>query len=248
MNKKFSHITILKYFTIVFFLEVASLFAQLVGPKIYSTEKEYDFGNIVKGSVVSHNFEVINNGDAELKIYKVHSSCGCTAANPNKDILQPKESTKIKVTFNSSGRSGRQKKYINIFSNDKLNPRYRLVIYANILTKEEVAKTDIATPHIWVENTKHNFGTVKEGTVLTWDLKIKNIGDTTLIIKDVQTSCGCTAALLSNDNLEPGKSGNIKIEMDTSGMKGMKSRVIAVTSNDPLNPRTVITLFVTVEE
>lgn len=236
-----------KYFVIPWLLLIVSISAQEIGPKIYSPDTEYSFGNIVEGSIVTHDFKIINNGDAELYLIKVNSTCGCTVAKPAKEKLQPGESTKLTVSFNSKNRSGRQKKFINVFNNDKTNTRYRLSIQANVISKEQAGAKPGKTARIKVDKNQHNFGNAKEGTVLTWDLPIKSIGDTTLVISDVQTSCGCTAALLSEDRLKPGETGNIRIELDTSRMKGKKSRTIAVVSNDPYNPRMVITLFVDVE-
>jgi len=236
-----------KRYLILLWLFASIINAQIIGPKIYSPETEHSFGDIVEGTVVSHEFKIVNNGDEELYLIKVNSTCGCTVAKPEKEKLQPGESTKIKVSFNSANRSGKQKKFINVFNNDKTNTRYRLSILANVIDKNKVGSTPETTPKISVDANQHNFGTVKEGSVLTWDLGIKSTGDATLEVSDVQISCGCTAALLSNDKLKPGESGKIKIELDTKGMKGQKSRTIAIVSNDPFNPRMVITLFVNVE-
>ncbi len=234
------------YLVILVLLVATFVNAQLVGPKIYSLEKEHDFGQIVEGSIVVHEFEVVNKGDSELYLIKVNSSCGCTVAKPSKEKLQPGESAKIKVTFNSKSRSGRQKKYINVFTNDKENTRYRLAIFANVVSKENMNKNRDDVPKISIDENQHNFGTVEEGKVLTFNLGIKSVGKATLEITDVQKSCGCTAVLLSKDKLEPGESGNIKIELDTRGMRGHKTRTIAISSNDPYNPRMVVTLFVDV--
>lgn len=231
---------------LMFFVTVVN--AQLLGPKISALSQEHDFGQIVEGSIVVHDFIITNDGDQELYLIKVSSTCGCTVAKPENEKLQPGEKTKLKVTFNSSSRHGRQKKHINVFTNDKNNTRYRLVIIANVISKEEVESKIESTPRISVSENKHNFGTVKEGSVLSLDLDIKSIGNSELVITDVQTSCGCTAALLSSDKLKPGEEGNIKIELDTKGMKGKKTRTLAIRSNDPVNPRMVITLFVEVEK
>ena len=232
----------------VLFLLVTVIKAQVIGPKISSPSQKHNFGDIVEGSIVEHEFIITNNGDAELHIIKVSSSCGCTAAKPEKEKLQPGESTEIKVTFNSRSRHGKQKKYIYVFTNDKSNTRYRLVILSNVIKKEELGAKPDSTPRLSISESKHDFGKVKEGSVLTLNLGIKSIGDSELIISDVKTSCGCTAALLSSDKLKPGESGNVRIELDTKGMKGNKTRTLAILSNDPVNPRMVITLFVKVEE
>jgi len=233
--------------SIILFLTSTLISAQLVGPKINTLEKEFDFGKIEEGSIVSHEFVVTNTGDSELYLIKINSTCGCTVAKLEKEKLQPGETTKIKVTFNSNSRSGKQKKYITIFNNDPQNTTYRISILANVVSKEELEKKDL-NPRIHVEETQHNFGIVNEGTIVNWELSFENIGDTTLVISDVQKSCGCTATLLSKNNLKPGERGNIKIELNTKGMKGKKSRTVAIASNDPFNPRMIVTLFVDVKK
>jgi Protein of unknown function (DUF1573) len=238
----------IKHLTILLVLFASIINAQLVGPKIHSLETEHNFGQIVEGSIVEYDFEVVNAGDHELSIFKVSSTCGCTVVKPKKDKLQPGETTKIKVTFNSTSRKGKQKKLINIFTNDSKNKRYRLSIIADVVSKEDLNNSEKPVAKISLDNNQHNFGTVKEGSVLSWDLNIKSIGEDTLIITDVKTSCGCTAVLVSNDKLKPGESGSVRIELDTKGMKGKKSRTIAINSNDPLNKRMIVTLFVDVEK
>jgi hypothetical protein len=99
---------------ILFLFIVSITNAQFIGPKITSLEKEFDFGQIVEGSIVVHDFVITNDGDEELYLIKVSSTCGCTVAKPEKEKLQPGETTKLKVTFNSKNKFGRQKKYINV--------------------------------------------------------------------------------------------------------------------------------------
>jgi len=43
-------------------------------PVIYFPEPLHDFGTVPRGSKVSHNFRVINNGDAPLKLIKAKGS------------------------------------------------------------------------------------------------------------------------------------------------------------------------------
>lgn len=43
-------------------------------PVIHFPEPLHDFGTIARGSKVSHNFKVINNGDAPLQLIKAKGS------------------------------------------------------------------------------------------------------------------------------------------------------------------------------
>ncbi len=68
-------------------------------------------------------------------------------------------------------------------------------------------------------------------------------GKGSLEIKDIKTSCGCTAALVSSKNIEPGKSGTLKVELDTKNRTGRMSRTISVRTNDPDQPDKVLTIY-----
>ena len=103
---------------IIYFLFVSTILAQFGTPKIVPLEREFDFGDISEGEIVTHDFIIFNKGLDVLKISKVKASCGCTAVEPSKKELVPEDSTKIRVKFNSARRKGEQRKFVYVFSND----------------------------------------------------------------------------------------------------------------------------------
>ena len=66
----------------------------------------------------------------KLIIRKTKASCGCTATQPQKEILTSKDSTIIDVTFYSGERSGKQRKSITVITNDPKNAQTTLWIEA----------------------------------------------------------------------------------------------------------------------
>lgn len=224
-----------------------SISAQIIGPKIVLDKSEFDFGTIVEGAIVSEEFFIMNEGDSNLEIQRVSASCGCTAAKPKDDILEPGESTVLKVTFNSKNKRGSRSNYVYIRTNDKNTPNFKIVTKANVLLREEQNDEIKNAPIISLSKLNHDFGVVKEGTVLDLTVKVNNLGKSDLKIERVRSSCGCTAALMSADIVKAGNSGELKIELDTSNMSGKRSRTVAISTNDPVNPRLILTLFVNVE-
>lgn len=219
--------------------------AQFGNPKIVPYETEFNFGDITEGVKVSHNFIIFNRGTNILKIERVKASCGCTAAVPSKTELAPNDSTRIEVEFNSQGRTGIQKKYVYIFSNDPETPQLRLSFTTNVVTeKESVGSTK---PSIKLSEYNHNFGKVKEGEVLDLKVVVSNIGDAELEIKNIKSSCGCTAALMTDKKLGPNEKGELKIEFDTKNLSGQIARTVTLYSNDPKNPTRVLTLIANIE-
>jgi hypothetical protein len=221
------------------FISITS--AQLLGPKAVIKHTEYDFKNIEQGKIVDHNFTITNTGGDLLKITDVRASCGCTAAKPDKLDLKPGESTEIKVTFNSSGRLGPQVKYVYVNTNDPSNTEIKLQITGNIVAPGNSSLSE-SLPKIYFPEIQYDFGVVKEGAIVTHTFKIVNKGKARLDISDIKTSCGCTAALVSNKQIAPGKNGTIKVDLDTKNRQGKMSRTITITSNDPEEPTKVITI------
>jgi Protein of unknown function (DUF1573) len=88
-------------------------------------------------------------------------------------------------------------------------------------------------PKIKFKETVWDFGKVKQGETLSHEFVFANEGDATLVIQRVSTSCGCTAALVSADKIQPGKEGRIEIKFDTRGYGGQVRKLVYVDSNDP---------------
>ncbi|NJM24217.1 MAG: DUF1573 domain-containing protein [Bacteroidia bacterium] len=65
-------------------------------------ETTHDFGQIKKGTPVSHEFTFTNNGNSPLVISSVKASCGCTVADYSKEPVQPGEKGFVKATFNAA--------------------------------------------------------------------------------------------------------------------------------------------------
>jgi uncharacterized cupredoxin-like copper-binding protein len=216
--------------------------AQIIGPKASSQQMEYDFGTIEQGKIASHNFTLVNNGGDILKITDVHASCGCTAAKPDKDELAPGESTNIKVDFNSTGKMGKQEKFVYVKTNDPNNQELKFKLTGNVLEVSNV-KDNAVSPQLYFYETQHDFGTVKEGHVVDYTFKFKNSGKGILEVKDVSTSCGCTVAMISSKKLEPGKEGTLRVELDTKDREGKMNRNITIQSNDPKEPNKTLLIF-----
>ncbi|MEO8399338.1 MAG: DUF1573 domain-containing protein [Ignavibacteriaceae bacterium] len=237
------------YFVLIIssFILSSISFAQLIAPKISVQPMSYDFGNIREGDKVSHTFMITNNGGDLLEIKNVRASCGCTAAKPDKSELKPDESTQLKVEFDSSHKTGKQRKYVYVTTNDPENKELRIEFEGNVVSKDDSISL-AKTPKIFLPETQHDFGKVKEGKVVDYTFQFINKGKAPLEIKDVKTSCGCTAALLSSKKIEPESEGTIKVELDTKNKSGKLTRTVAITSNDPEEPNKILTIIADVEK
>jgi hypothetical protein len=108
---------------------------------IVKLDKEvHDFGTITEGDMVETEFVVTNAGEVDLIISDAKGSCGCTVPEPPKDPIKPGSSAPIKVTFNSLGKPGAQKKTVTLTTNTEKGYE-TFEIKANVTPKAGVSAT-----------------------------------------------------------------------------------------------------------
>lgn len=84
-------------------------------------ESQFNFGEILQGQQVEHDFKFTNTGKNDLVIYDAKGSCGCTVPEFPKDPIAPGESNVIKVKFDSNNREGHQTKTVTLTCNTQPN-------------------------------------------------------------------------------------------------------------------------------
>jgi hypothetical protein len=77
-----------------------------------------------------------------------------------------------------------------------------------------------------------DFGKVDSGTPVKHDFIFTNTGDQVLEVTGVRPGCGCTTAGDWDKKVEPGKTGKIPIQFNSSGYGGPVHKTVFVTCND----------------
>ena len=100
--------------------------------------KSFDYGTVAQGDKVTHTFRFTNNGDADLIIKKAEASCGCTMPSYPFIPIKPGETGTISVTFNTTGKLGKQRPNISVISN--AYPRTQ-TLYLEGYVADKIAET-----------------------------------------------------------------------------------------------------------
>lgn len=103
-------------------------------------------------------------------------------------------------------------------------------------------------PRIVFEEDSHNFGNVYKGERATHGFTFKNDGTGDLLIENVRTSCGCTAAAPSQKTMPPGAQAEIEVTFQTDVFVGNVRKTVTVDTNDPEAPHYVLTIEANVLE
>ncbi len=94
------------------------------------------------------------------------------------------------------------------------------------------ASTNAMGPKIQFDNPVYDWGKVSAGEMVKHTFIFTNTGDATLVLNNVQPSCGCTTAGEWSHQVEPGKTGNIPIQFNSGSYNGTVIKSITVSCND----------------
>jgi mono/diheme cytochrome c family protein len=87
-------------------------------------------------------------------------------------------------------------------------------------------------PKISFAEKQRDFGKILQGEIIQYEFDFTNEGDEVLEIKNVQTSCGCTAATVGEkDEYQPGEKGKIRVTFNSNGKVGKIEKTVLVESN-----------------
>jgi hypothetical protein len=102
-------------------------------PQIQFGSTVYDFGRVVVGAIVRHDFVFTNTGDAVLHINGVYPSCGCTTAGTWSRQVPPGQTGIIPLQFDSGHFGGQTVlKTATVVTTDKNHPTVRLELKGSV--------------------------------------------------------------------------------------------------------------------
>jgi hypothetical protein len=100
-----------------------------------------------------------------------------------------------------------------------------------------------AAPKAQIDPHEIQLGRIEEGGEFERFVEVKNLGDAVLIIEDVETTCGCTAATVDGVvELQPGQAEKVRVKFNSRGMEGAVTKRVTIVTNDPEARRTEIQL------
>lgn len=168
-----------------------------------------------------------------------------------KVMVKPNEKTSIKVTYFGSKVDawGFTTNRIQMIVDGNRESKNRITISADLqedfskLTKEQLLNAPKAT----FESTMFDLGNIKKGERKSYKFNFKNEGKTDLIIRSINTSCGCTVSDAETTVIKPGQSSSINATFNPKGQSGRQNKTITVFTNDPKNSQITLRVKGTVE-
>ncbi|MFA5329618.1 MAG: DUF1573 domain-containing protein [Prolixibacteraceae bacterium] len=217
-------------------------FPNQIGP-LRARTNHIAFNAIMQNQVKKDSVEIVNTSDQPVELsFKTPPPHLSAVFKPAK--LAPKQKGYIVVTFNASKIQAfgfvMHRIYLNIDGKDDY--RNSIAVSSTLqedftkLTSEELKKA----PVVSYDAESFDFGDIKTATKNEHTFSLTNTGKSDLIIRDVKSSCGCTAVSPSKNIVPSGESVPLKVVFDSTGKSGRQNKTITVITNDPKNPTTIL--------
>jgi len=201
------------------------------------------FTTIKENQIRKDSVEIINNSAQLVQLsFKTPPPHLSAIFRPAK--LAPKQKGYIVVTFDATKIKAygfvMHRLYLNIDGQDD----YRNSIAVSTTLEEDFSNLSAEdlknAPAVSYDSESFDFGDIKPGTKNEHVFTLKNAGKKDLIIRDVKSSCGCTAVSPSKNVVPSGESVPLKVVFDSTGKSGRQNKTITVITNDPKNPTTIL--------
>lgn len=98
---------------------------------------EFEFGDVVNGTLVGKDIRIKNQGAVPLEITSVSTSCGCTMAEVDSPTIQPGASGTLQIEFDSGAHgpdmTGELMRQVFVESNDPDQPMVTVTFTVNVI-------------------------------------------------------------------------------------------------------------------
>lgn len=107
-------------------------------PVIHLEATEFEFGQMQRGSTMSHSFTIENRGDAPLVLTQGTTSCKCTLSGLDDDQIAPGSSGTVSLTWSATTDKIDFRQTATIHTNDPNRPSIEFVVKGKVYQEIEL--------------------------------------------------------------------------------------------------------------
>jgi len=214
------------------------------------TSNESAFMKIKENEIKTDTLHFYNPGSSPVSVnFKIIPPYVTIKTIPA--VIQPKSKGYFLITFDATKKPSYGYVTNRIYISFNGEEKYNNAIKVSAIIEEDFSKlsaSDLANaPKIEYSSRTFDFGEIPEGKAVDYTFKITNKGKKELIIRNVTTSCDCTAGKPDSNTIQPGESTGMKVTFHSDGKVGMQNKIITIISNDPDHATTILRVTGTVK-
>jgi len=205
-------------------------------PQITFQETIYDFGFAGPEQKIVHTFKFTNAGSQPLKIEKVSTDCGCTAALVSDKLIPPGGNGEIRAVLETRRFEGKQEKHVMVYSNVPETPETILTIKGTIKQYLVVVPQGVS------------FGKIKRGEPLKRSVRLFQLSNDRLILRRIEADNNFYKVTTSRFSEENSQGFDIDITLRPDVPLGILNDVITLHTNVKKRPRIDVMIWADVKE
>lgn len=205
------------------------------GPHIVFPELTYDFGTVEQGEEVVHLFRFTNQGNQDLRIDGIKTSCGCTAAVVSSDILPPGQEGTISATFDTVHFAGEKVKTLTVYSNDPHQPVATLTLQGDVVVE------------VTAEPAQLYLGRIRRGEEVVQTIEVLYDASKSIVVTKVENANPAIHIRTEEIEKDASKGQKLTVTLDKTAALGRLNDEITVTTTSEKIPVLHIPVFGSIE-
>lgn len=201
------------------------------------------FAQLKQNAIETKELELVNDTEKPVKV-ELQTVPAHLTVKVEPETIPAKGRGKMSVTYNAklADTYGFASHRIYLSLDGSKDYKNSIGVSATIeedfsqLTPAQLANAPVAQFNVL----DFDFGDMKQGDKKDYTFNLTNAGKSDLQIRNVRSSCGCTAVAPSKKVVSPGETVPIKVTFDSRGKRGRQSKSITVITNDPKNPTSTL--------
>ena len=206
-----------------------------IGPRMHVDKPVFDFGQVEQGDKVTHDFRFTNQGNRDLRVQSVKTSCGCTAAVIAAETIPPGTEGTIQATFDTKRFAGQKAKDIRVHTNDPLNPVTTLTLRGEITTEVQVQPAQLY------------LGRLQRGSPITRTVTVLYDANKPLEITDITNGNPAISVRAEDAQVEGKKGKALQVRVAKTARRGPLNDTITVTTTSAKKPTISIPVVGSIE-
>jgi hypothetical protein len=111
-----------------------------------------------------------------------------------------------------------------------------ILILASLVLKAQTQDTMQNGPVLYFSEKSHDFGSIKNCEQIEWVFKFKNVGDSTVIIRNACSTTGAVTPIWDKKPIPPRGTGEIRVLFNCASKFGLQNKLVVVYSNSKASP------------
>ena len=219
-------------FIIVFSVSLAQASIKSITPNMI------ELGKIKSGDIAKTQIQFVNTSTSPLLIEHVKTSCGCTAAQLESNTIEPGDTARINITFNSKGFRGQLRKSVSVLLQDHEPPSLNYV-----LDVEVIEELTVSPRYIHYKLNAATFDSLVHGTFV-----FSNLSDKTVKIKKISTKDNTITWKKVPKEIKPKDKFTFEFDICPKKKIGFSYEQVIIETDFEEKPNVVVPIYVNIKQ